>query len=110
MTKAGKLVKAKEQINALIAQILVDADAIQTDDFKNVIQTTVDGQEIYVEVSLVAKNYQATKTSEAFNPIEANENYLFDVEQKRIKAENAKKEKEVKNQKVKVSNKLAVKS
>ncbi len=73
--------------NATIAALrdaLEDQAAVQFADASWAILQTVDGQEIWCEVTVKTKAYKPTKTAAAFDPYEAAEVWK---EEKRIKAE-----------------------
>lgn len=73
--------------NATIAALhdaLEDQAAVQFADASWAILQTIEGQEIWVEVSVKTKAYKPTKVSPAFDPYEAAEAWQ---EEKRIKAE-----------------------
>ena len=72
----------------LFADALAANNAIQFGDASFAILQTVDGQEIWTEVTVKTKAYKATKVNPAFDPKVAAENWKED---KRIKAENAAK-------------------
>ena len=73
--------------NATIAALrdaLEDQAAVQFADASWAILQTVEGQEIWTEVTIKTKAYKPTKTSAAFDPYEVAEAWK---EEKRIKAE-----------------------
>jgi len=73
--------------NATIAALrdaLEDQAAVQFADASWAILQTIEGQEIWVEVSVKTKAYKPTKVSPAFDPYEAAEAWQ---EEKRIKVE-----------------------
>ena len=61
---------AKAQVLALLATALTENGAETVEPFTLAIATDVDGQEIWVEIKFTAKQWKATKTSEAYNPFE----------------------------------------
>ena len=70
----------------LFADTLTANNAIQFGDASFAILQTVDGQEIWTEVTVKTKAYKATKVNPAFDPFVAAENWKED---KRIRAEKA---------------------
>ena len=90
--------------NATISALrdtLEDQAAVQFADASWAILQTIDGQEIWTEVTIKTKAYKPTKVTPAFDPYEAAEVWK---EEKRIKAEekaekDAEKAKKVKEKK-----------
>ena len=62
---------ARNMTAALLSEIFAAADAVQFADGSWAILQTVDGQEIWTEISVKSKAYKATKVSPAFDPYEA---------------------------------------
>ena len=81
-------IKSTARMNtiALLMPILEENHAVKFADGSFAILQTVDGQEIWTEVSVKSKQYKATKVSPAFDPFEAAE--AWEAE-KNIKAANA---------------------
>lgn len=69
---------------AALRDTLEEQAAVQFSDASWAILQTVDGQEIWCEVTIKTKAYKPTKVSPAFDPYEAAEAWK---EEKRIKAE-----------------------
>ena len=69
---------------AALRDTLEEQAAVQFADASWAILQTIDGQEVWVEVSVKTKTYKPTKVSPAFDPYEAAEAWQ---EEKRIKAE-----------------------
>lgn len=87
-------------INAL-SDALEEQSAVQFADASWAILQTIDGQEIWTEVTIKTKAYKPTKVTPAFDPYEVAEAWK---EEKRIKAEekaekDAEKAKKVKEKK-----------
>ena len=92
---------ARNATIAAMSDALEDQAAVQFADASWAILQTIDGQEIWTEVTIKTKAYKPTKTAEAFDPYEAAEAWK---EEKRIKAEekaakDAEKAKKVKEKK-----------
>jgi hypothetical protein len=75
---------ARNAIIAALRDTLEEQVAVQFADASWAILQTIDGQEVWVEVSVKTKAYKPTKVSPAFDPYEAAEAWQ---EEKRIKAE-----------------------
>lgn len=82
MTAFEKNLKIKSNILDQMRECEFFKDSIQVDDFQFAIPTTVDGETRYCVVALVAKSNKATKTTAAFNPVEAHEEYLEEAKRK----------------------------
>ena len=76
---------ARQMTIAAIMPSLMENDAVKFADASFAILQTVDGQEIWTEVTVKSKAYKPTKVSPAFDPFEAAE--AWEAE-KRIKDEN----------------------
>ena len=76
---------ARQMTIAAIMPSLMESEAVKFADGSFAILQTVDGQEIWTEVSVKSKAYKDTKVSKAFDPYEAAE--AWEAE-KRIKADN----------------------
>lgn len=86
---------ARQMTIAAIMPALQENDAVKFADASFAILQTVDGQEVWTEVTVKSKAYKPTKVSPAFDPyIQAAE---WEAE-KKIKAQN-KEEKEMEKQK-----------
>ena len=79
MTAAQKNTAIKE--NAVAATVLPEG-AIQVGDYAYAIPTTVDGELRYAVVTYTAKNNNATKTADAFDPEQARADWLAEKELK----------------------------
>ena len=75
---------ARANTVALLSDVLENAAAVQFADNSWAILQTIDGQEIWTEISVKTKAYKATKIAPAFDPFEAAQAWQ---EEKRIKAE-----------------------
>ena len=62
---------ARNMTAALLSEVFAANDAVQFADGSWAILQTVDGQEIWTEISVKSKAYKATKISPAFDPYEA---------------------------------------
>lgn len=86
---------AKSQIFANILELANEQGGIQFGNFDVALPVNVDTgegvQEVFVTVTLTAKNWKDTKQSDAFNPYEEREEWLADLEYK-AKLEKAKAE------------------
>ena len=58
---------AKSYVRESLEEKLTALDAIQIDDNKFAIPAVINGIELFVTIDIVAKNWYATKVSEAFN-------------------------------------------
>ena len=76
---------ARQMTIAAIMPTLQENDAVKFADASFAILQTVDGQEIWTEVSVKTKAYKPTKVSPAFDPFEAAEAWQAE---KQIKADN----------------------
>ena len=74
LTKIARLNKAKEEVATLLADILEKRDAIKVGDFTYAIESAEFPNQ-YVEISLTAKNPDATAKSVAYDPIAKAEEY-----------------------------------
>ena len=74
ITKVARLNLAKEEIAAILAPILTERDAIKVGDFTYAIESTEFPNQ-YVEITLTAKNPDATTKSVAYDPIAKAEEY-----------------------------------
>lgn len=86
---------ARESTVALLNDVLAANDAIQFADASWAILQTIDGQEVWTEITVKSKAYKPTKTTSEFDPFQTAEAWQ---EEKRIKAE-TKAEKEAEKQK-----------
>ena len=75
---------ARQMTIAAIMPSLMENDAVKFADASFAILQTVDGQEVWTEVTVKSKAYKPTKVSPAFDPYEAAE--AWEAE-KRIKAD-----------------------
>jgi len=75
---------ARNATISAMSDALEEQSAVQFADASWAILQTIDGQEIWTEVTIKTKAYKPTKTAEAFDPYEAAEAWK---EEKRIKAE-----------------------
>ena len=64
---------ARTNTVALLSDVLEHAEAVQFADNSWAILQTIDGQEIWTEISVKTKAYKATKVSPAFDPYVAAE-------------------------------------
>ena len=76
---------ARQMTIAAIMPALMENDAVKFADASFAILQTVDGQEIWTEVTVKSKAYKPTKVSPAFDPYEAAAAW---EEEKKIKADN----------------------
>ena len=81
---------ARQMTIAAIMPALQENDAVKFADASFAILQTVDGQEIWTEVTVKSKAYKPTKVSPAFDPFEAAKEWEAE---KKLKAD-AKAEKE----------------
>ena len=73
---------ARNMTAALLSEIFAANDAVQFADGSWAILQTVDGQEIWTEISVKSKAYKATKVSPAFDPYEAAQTWQDEKAQK----------------------------
>ena len=76
---------ARQMTVAAIMPVLQENDAVKFADASFAILQTVDGQEVWTEVTVKSKAYKDTKVSKAFDPFEAAQ--AWEAE-KKIKADN----------------------
>jgi len=76
---------ARQMTIAAIMPSLLDNDAVKFADGSFAILQTVDGQEVWTEVTVKSKAWKDTKVSKAFDPYIAAEEWEAE---KRIKADN----------------------
>ncbi len=87
--------KAKAQIFANILDLANEQNGIQFGNYDIALPVNVETgegvQEVFITVSLTAKNWNDTKQADAFNPTEKRKEWLADFEfktaQEKIKAE-----------------------
>lgn len=92
---------ARANTIALLNPVLTENEAVQFADASWAILQTIDGQEVWTEVTVKTKAYKPTKVTPAFDPYEVAKEWQ---EEKRIKAEekaekDAEKAKKVKEKK-----------
>lgn len=75
---------ARQMTIAAIMPALQENDAVKFADASFAILQTVDGQEIWTEVTVKSKAYKPTKVSPAFDPFEAARDWEIE---KKIKAD-----------------------
>lgn len=73
---------ARENVVALLKDVLDDNEAVRFADSSYAILQEVDGQEIWVEVSVKTKAYKATKAYDAFDPYVAQQKWQEESELK----------------------------
>ena len=76
---------ARQMTIAAIMPALQENEAVKFADASFAILQTVDGQEVWTEVTVKSKAYKDTKVSKAFDPFEAAQEWEAE---KRIKDEN----------------------
>ena len=76
---------ARQMTIAAIMPSLMESEAVKFADGSFAILQTVDGQEIWTEVSVKSKAWKDTKVSKAFDPFEAAQEWEAE---KKIKADN----------------------
>ena len=76
---------ARQMTIAAIMPALQENDAVKFADASFAILQTVDGQEVWTEVTVKSKAYKDTKVSKAFDPFEAAQEWEAE---KKIKADN----------------------
>ena len=76
---------AKQMTIEVIMPSLLDNDAVKFADGSFAILQTVDGQEIWTEVTVKSKMWKDTKTAKAFNPHSAAEKWEAE---KKLSADN----------------------
>ena len=76
---------ARQMTVAAIMPALQENDAVKFADASFAILQTVDGQEVWTEVTVKSKAYKDTKVSKAFDPFEAAQEWEAE---KKIKADN----------------------
>ena len=89
---------ARANTIALLNPVLTENEAVQFADASWAILQTIDGQEVWTEVTIKTKAYKATKVTPVFDPYEAAEAWK---EEKRIKAEEKAEKEAEKAKKVK---------
>ena len=88
MTQAQRLEAAKANVTALMGDLLNNACAEQVGDFTYAIPTEVNGVEVWVEVSLVAKTTMTTENGKvAYDPFEKSVVWQAEKEIKQAQAE-----------------------
>ena len=88
MTQAQRLEAAKANVTALMGDLLTNASAEQVGDFTYAIPTEVNGVEVWVEVSLVAKTTMTTENGKvAYDPFEKSVVWQAEKEIKQAQAE-----------------------
>ena len=75
---------ARQMTIEAIMPVLVDNEAVKFADGSFAILQTVDGQEVWTEVTVKSKAWKDTKVSKAFDPYEAAQEWEAE---KRIKAD-----------------------
>ena len=75
---------ARQMTIEAIIPVLVDNEAVKFADGSFAILQTVDGQEVWTEVTVKSKAWKDTKVSKAFDPYEAAQEWEAE---KRIKAD-----------------------
>jgi hypothetical protein len=75
---------ARANTVALLSPVLKENEAVQFADASWAILQTIDGQEVWTEITIKTKAYKPTKVTPAFDPYEVAEAWQ---EEKRIKAE-----------------------
>jgi len=76
---------ARQMTIAAIMPSLLENDAIKFADGSFAILQTVDGQEVWTEVTVKSKAWKDTKVSKAFDPFEAAQEWEAE---KKVKADN----------------------
>ena len=76
---------ARQMTIAAIMPSLMENDAVKFADGSFAILQTVDGQEVWTEVTVKSKAWKDTKVSKAFDPFEAAQEWEAE---KKIKADN----------------------
>ena len=76
---------ARQMTIAAIMPSLQESEAVKFADGSFAILQTVDGQEVWTEVSVKSKMYKDTKSSKAFDPYEAAQKWEAE---RRVKADN----------------------
>ena len=76
---------ARQMTIAALMPVLQENDAVKFGDASFAVLQTVDGQEIWTEVSVKSKAYKPTKVSPAFDPYEVAAEWEAE---KKIKADN----------------------
>ena len=76
---------ARQMTIAAIMPSLMENEAVKFADASFAILQTVDGQEVWTEVTVKSKAYKDTKVSKAFDPFEAAQEWEAE---KKIKADN----------------------
>jgi hypothetical protein len=85
MTAAEMKATARQMTIAAIMPSLQENEAVKFADGSFAILQTVDGQEIWTEVSVKSKAYKDTKVSKAFDPYEAAQEWEAE---RQVKADN----------------------
>lgn len=89
---------ARQMTIEAIMPSLMENDAVKFADGSFAILQTVDGQEVWTEVTVKSKAYKATKVSEAFDP------YIKAAEweaERRVKEQNKEEKEKEKQKKIK---------
>ena len=76
---------ARQMTIAAIMPSLMESEAVKFADGSFAILQTVDGQEVWTEVSVKSKAYKDTKVSKAFDPYEAAQEWEAE---RQVKADN----------------------
>ena len=76
---------ARQMTIAAIMPSLLENDAVKFADGSFAILQTVDGQEVWTEVTIKSKAWKDTKVSKAFDPFEAAQEWEAE---KKVKADN----------------------
>ena len=87
LTMAQVKEQAKVRGFEAIKDSLELAEAVQFADYKFAILTEVEGQEVWVEIALTAKQYTDTKIASAFDPYEVAKEWQLEKETKEKEAQ-----------------------
>ena len=94
MTQAEKLERAKNQVVALITEVLENASAERVGDFTYAVPTMVADNEVWVEVDLTAKTTMTTENGKVpYDPFEKASIWETEKEIKKSMAEERAKKK-----------------
>ena len=79
LTMAQVKENAKNEVKEKLAAFLDENAAVQFGDNEYAVLTTIEGQEVWVGITLTAKQYTATKVSDPFDPYEKAQEWQDEV-------------------------------
>lgn len=79
LTMAQVKENAKNEVKERLNGFLTENEAVQFDDNSFAVLTEIEGQEVWVEISLTAKQYTKTKVADPFDPYEKAQEWQDEV-------------------------------